>query len=83
MDHARAQKAVGDPCCDHNGKQDTKTGMGCGQACAANCSVTAAVVSASFSVWLAPVEADVAAPATILAHPYEPARLKRPPKSIA
>jgi hypothetical protein len=83
MDHAGAQKAVGDPCCDHTGKQDTKNGLGCAQACAATCGVAVALVSAPFSLWRAPVQAEVALAPAALAHPHESARLERPPKSIA
>jgi hypothetical protein len=70
------------PCCDHS-NQRKKSDTGCAQACAAACGVTAVLPSSGAS--FAPLSEPVAAarPKMASAYPHQPARLERPPKSIA
>lgn len=83
MDQAGAKKARGDPCCDQTSHHGGKSDMSCAQACATMCGVTVALTAVSYDVVFAPVPADVPPARIVSPHPYEPAGLKRPPKSIA
>ena len=75
--------AKGDPCCDPGGKSHRISEKGCMQACAAACAVAVAL-PASFPIDAATyARASLDLPIMTLAHGRAPARLERPPKSIA
>lgn len=75
------QKATADPCCDHSAKHpmDQKS---CALACANACAVAAAVPAALTSSLLLFSTAQLTPARMAPAHPYEPAGLIRPPKSM-
>ena len=82
MAEAAAQKAVADPCCDHGAKHpmDQKS---CALACAASCAVSAALPGPVVGSLLVFSTAQLMPARLAPAHPYEPAGLIRPPKSMA
>lgn|SRR5579859_2240619 len=75
------QKATADPCCDHSAKHpmDQKS---CALACANTCAVAAAVPLVLTSSLLLFSTAQLTPARMAPAHPYEPAGLIRPPKSM-
>ena len=79
---AAAQKSMADPCCDHGAKHpmDQKS---CALACAASCAVTAALPGPVVGSILVFSTAQLTPARLAPAHPYEPAGLIRPPKSMA
>lgn len=81
MASAGADKASTDPCCDHNSshKMDQKS---CALACANACAVAAAVPATLTSSLLLFSTAQLTPARLAPAHPYEPAGLIRPPKSM-
>lgn len=82
MDQAAAQKDTADPCCDHGAKHpmDQKS---CALACATSCAVTAALPSPLVGSLLVFSAAQLTPARLAPAHPYEPAGLIRPPRSMA
>ena len=83
MDQAGIQETTTvDPCCDHSSKHpmDQKS---CALACATSCAVAAVVPSALLGSLLAFSNAELTPGGSAPAHAYEPARLIRPPKSMA
>jgi uncharacterized protein involved in copper resistance len=80
--HQAGSQKTGDPCCDQTGQHGGKSDMSCAQACAAMCGVTAALASSSYGVVFLPVRAEIPPARIVSSHPYQPAGLKRPPKSI-
>lgn len=81
MDQAGVQPPSSDPCCDHSNKHpmDQKS---CALACANACAVAAAVPAALTSSLLLFSTAQLTPARMAPAHPYEPAGLIRPPKSM-
>jgi hypothetical protein len=81
--HVAGSATRSDPCCDPGGKSHETSEKSCMQACAAACAVAVALPASS------PIGAPIYARASIdlsvmvLAHGLQPARLERPPKSIA
>jgi hypothetical protein len=78
---AGVDKASADPCCDHSQshKMDQKS---CALACANACAVAAAIPVALTSSLLLFSTAQLTPARLAPAHPYEPAGLIRPPKSM-
>ena len=83
MGDGSAQKAGGDPCCDHAGHHGKAADTSCAQACATNCVVAVLLASSPIGVTLRPLRADVPPARIIVPAPYEPPGLKRPPKLMA
>jgi hypothetical protein len=82
MDKAGVQKTSADPCCDHSAKHpmDQKS---CALACATSCAVTAALPGPLMGSVLVFSAAQLTPARLAPAHPYEPAGLIRPPRSMA
>lgn len=78
---AGVDKISADPCCDHSPshKMDQKS---CALACANACAVAAALPGALTSSLLLFASAQLTPARLAPAHPYEPAGLIRPPKSM-
>ena len=82
-DQPGAKTSVPDPCCRHADHHSQKNDTNCAQACATSCSVAAALMTPSDGPMLAPTP-GILTPARAVSHAsYEPAGLRRPPKSIA
>ena len=80
MDHAGAQKAGADPCCDHTDKH--RMSKDCAQACAASCALAMTLPGASVSIRFTPTRLALAPAVMAAARPFEPAGPERPPKSM-
>jgi hypothetical protein len=82
MAQAGNHKASVDPCCDPSAshKMDQKS---CAQACATSCAVTAALPGPLTGSLLLFSTAQLTPAQLAQAHPYKPAGLIRPPKSMA
>lgn len=82
MDQAGAQKATANPCCNHSAKHpmDQKR---CALACATSCAVAAALPTPLMGSVLVFSAAQLTPELLAPAHPYEPAGLVRPPRSMA
>ena len=82
MDQARVQKTAADPCCGHGAghPMDQKS---CALACATSCAATAALPGPIVDSVLVFSAAKLTPARLASAHPYEPAGLIRPPRSMA
>jgi hypothetical protein len=83
MDQHGAKTSATDPCCDHADHHGKKSDASCAQACATTCGVTLALMGSPGGPIFAPSLATLTPRAAALPDPYEPAGLRRPPKSIA
>ena len=82
MDQAGIQRTSADPCCDHSAKHpmDQKS---CALACATSCAVAAALPSPLVGSVLVFAAAQLTPARLASVHPYQPAGLIRPPRSMA
>ena len=82
LDQGGVHKTTADPCCDHSSKH-TMDQKSCALACATSCAVTAALPGPLMGSVLVFSAAQLTPARLAPAHPYEPAGLIRPPKSMA
>jgi uncharacterized protein involved in copper resistance len=80
MDHAGAQKAGGDPCCDHTDKH--RMSKDCAQVCATSCAVAVALPSSPVSIVFVAVRAPFVPARATPTPSFEPSGPERPPKSM-
>lgn len=83
MDHVAAQKMAGNLCCNHAGSHGGRADKSCAQACGGACGLAAALASPTNGVMFARQPTEIQPVRIVWHRSYEPARIKRPPKSIA
>jgi hypothetical protein len=82
-DQPGAMTSGSSPCCHQAEHHSQKRDTNCAQACATSCSVAAALTTLSDGPLLASTPAILTPARAVSRDPYEPAGLRRPPKSIA
>jgi hypothetical protein len=83
MDQTGGKTSGADPCCGHADHHGQKGDSSCAQACATTCGVAVALTTSFDSAVFAPTPATLTPAPAVARVPYEPAGLRRPPKSIA